>query len=248
MSTTATRTTSGPARRRSRRGPGSVRPGSPRPAASPTAARTTATTRTTPTGAAPASTPPAPITPARTPPAPITPARTAAAPARTTRARTAVAAPASTPPARTTRARTATTRTAPTGAAPGRTAPGRTAVGPDRAPAVPPARGPLPPHVLFAERLLAVLSGERPVHWMLGQTVGEAYDQLIRLAPTTPLRARGARPVIRRCGGFPLRPGVVEAFASIAAGEQVRAMAFRLEQGTDRKWRCSAVELGGERS
>lgn len=152
MSTTATRTTSGPARRRNQRGPGTVRPGSPRPATGPTASGGTTSTRR-----------------------------------------------------------------------------------------------PLPPHVLFAERLLAVLSGERPVHWMLGQTVGEAYDQLIRLAPATPLRARGARPVIRRCGGFPLRPGVVEAYASIAAGEQVRAMAFRLEQGTDRKWRCAAVELGGER-
>ncbi|MER7108117.1 Rv3235 family protein [Streptomyces sp. NPDC000229] len=153
MSTTATRATSGPARRRDQRGPGTVRPGgSPRPTA------TGPTTRTT------------------------TPA---------------------------------------------------------------PTRRPLPPHILFAERLLAVLSGERPVHWMLGQTVGEAYDQLISLAPATPLRARGARPVIRRCGGFPLRPGVVEAFASIAAGEQVRAMAFRLEQGADRKWRCAAVELGG---
>ncbi|OKK07543.1 hypothetical protein AMK26_00080 [Streptomyces sp. CB03234] len=155
MSTTATRTTSGPARRRDQRGPGTVRPGSPRPAAAATATRTSNPT--------------------------------------------------------------------------------------------PSRRGPLPPHVLFAERLLAVLSGERPVHWMLGQTVGAAYDQLIALAPTTPLRAHGARPVIRRCGGFPLRPGVVEAFASIAAGEQVRAMAFRLEQGTDRKWRCAAVELGGQR-
>ncbi|MDN3297521.1 Rv3235 family protein [Streptomyces ficellus] len=153
MSTTATRTTNGPAGHRGRRGPGgSVRPLAPRPAA-------------------------------------------------------------------------------------GRT-PGRTTV---------PARRPVPPHLVFAERLLAVLSGERPVHWMLGQTIGEAYDQLIRLAPTTPLRARGVRPVIRRCGGYPLRPGVVEAFASIAAGEQVRAMAFRLEKGTDHKWRCTAIELGGER-
>ena len=39
-------------------------------------------------------------------------------------------------------------------------------------------------------------------------------------------------------------PGVVEACASIAAGEQVRAMAFRLEQGPDLRWRCAAVELG----
>ncbi|MEE1752195.1 Rv3235 family protein [Streptomyces sp. SP18CS02] len=107
---------------------------------------------------------------------------------------------------------------------------------------------PLLPHVLFAERLLAVLSGERPVHWMLGQTVGAAYEQLIRLAPGAPLRGHGTRPVVRRCGGFPPRPGVVEAFASIAAGERVRAMAFRLEQGADRKWRCAAVELDSEHS
>ncbi|MFE4175018.1 Rv3235 family protein [Streptomyces sp. NPDC056909] len=104
------------------------------------------------------------------------------------------------------------------------------------------------PHELFAERLLAVLSGRRPVHWMLGQTIGEAYEQLVRLAPGTPLRARGVLPVIRTCHGFQPRPGVIEACASIAAGEQVRAMAFRLEQSADLRWRCAAVELGGERT
>ncbi|MGW2064535.1 Rv3235 family protein [Streptomyces sp. NPDC001937] len=102
----------------------------------------------------------------------------------------------------------------------------------------------LRPHHWFAERLLAVLSGQRPVHWMLGHTIGEAYDQLAELAPTTPLRARGARPVVRQCYGAQPAPGVVEACASIAAGEQVRAMAFRLEQGPDLRWRCAAVELG----
>ncbi|MCX4731732.1 Rv3235 family protein [Streptomyces sp. NPDC051658] len=116
--------------------------------------------------------------------------------------------------------------------------------------AVPPQRARTPrrvrPHHWFAERLLAVLSGQRPVHWMLGHTIGEAYDQLAELAPRTPLRARGARPVIRMCHGAQPAPGVVEACASIAAGEQVRAMAFRLEQGTDLRWRCSAVELGDE--
>ena len=44
----------------------------------------------------------------------------------------------------------------------------------------------------FAERLLAVLSGQRPVHWMLGHTVGEAYEQLVGLASHAPLRPRGA--------------------------------------------------------
>ncbi|WP_052488715.1 Rv3235 family protein [Streptomyces sp. 150FB] len=104
------------------------------------------------------------------------------------------------------------------------------------------------PHELFAERLRAVLSGRRPVHWMLGQTVGVAYEQLVRLAPGTPLRARGTDPVVRACRYFRPGPGVVEAAASIAAGDQVRAMAFRLEQGADLRWRCAAVEIGGDRA
>ncbi|MDT9681324.1 Rv3235 family protein [Streptomyces sp. TRM76323] len=105
----------------------------------------------------------------------------------------------------------------------------------------------MPPHVVFAERLLAVLTGERPVHWMLGRTIGDAYEQLVRLAPDNPLRpaaARRARPVLRHCGGVPLRPGVVEAYASVVTDARVRAMAFRLEQGPDRRWRCAAVDLG----
>ncbi|WP_411069211.1 Rv3235 family protein [Streptomyces sp. cmx-4-25] len=104
----------------------------------------------------------------------------------------------------------------------------------------------LPPHTVFAERLLAVLSGERPVHWMLGHTLGEAYEQLVRLAPETPLRSHGPRPVLRRCSvqAHPAQ-GAVEAFATIATGARVRAMAFRLERGADLRWRCAAVELDG---
>ncbi|MFE9400161.1 Rv3235 family protein [Streptomyces sp. NPDC006530] len=105
----------------------------------------------------------------------------------------------------------------------------------------------LAPHELFAQKLLAVLSGERPVHWMLGLTVGDAYEQLVRLAPRTPFRTRGVRPVVRSCRATPPAQGIVEAAACIAAGEQVRAMAFRLERGADLRWRCAAVELGGER-
>ncbi|MFD4018699.1 Rv3235 family protein [Streptomyces sindenensis] len=143
-------------------------------------------------------------------------------------------------------------RSAPTG-------PRLVASGPRSAPSgprtVPPQRSrrlqphrPQRPHQWFAERLLAVLSGQRPVHWMLGHTIGEAYDQLAELAPTTPLRAtHGSRPVLRHCRGAQPATGVVEAFASIAAGDRVRAMAFRLEQGADQRWRCAAVELGGER-
>ncbi|MET9540448.1 Rv3235 family protein [Streptomyces sp. NPDC006553] len=104
----------------------------------------------------------------------------------------------------------------------------------------------LPPHTVFAERLLAVLSGERPVHWMLGHTVGEAYEQLVRIAPATPLRSLGPRPVLRRCSvQVDDDRTAVEAFATIATGARVRAMAFRLERGEDQRWRCAAVELDG---
>ncbi|MFF3465560.1 Rv3235 family protein [Streptomyces sp. NPDC001984] len=103
------------------------------------------------------------------------------------------------------------------------------------------------PTDLFADRLLAVLSGHRPVHWMLRHTAGRAYDELARLAERGPLRTRGTRPVVRDIGYYVPRTGAIEAFARIAAGDQLRAMAFRLEQGPDLRWRCTAVELGGPR-
>lgn len=104
------------------------------------------------------------------------------------------------------------------------------------------------PTDLFAERLLAVLSGQRPVHWMLRHTAGRAYDELARLAERGPLRTRGARPVVRDIGYYVPRAGAIEAFARIGAGDRLRAMAFRLEQGPDLRWRCTAVELGSPRA
>ncbi|MEV7728339.1 Rv3235 family protein [Streptomyces sp. NPDC087917] len=102
------------------------------------------------------------------------------------------------------------------------------------------------PHDWFAERLLAVLSGRRPVHSLLGLTVGEAYEQLVALAPSGPPRER-PRPVLRQCGRFHPGPGVIEAFARVATGDRVSAMAFRLEQGADLRWRCAAIEVGPPR-
>ncbi|UQI43429.1 Rv3235 family protein [Streptomyces sp. HU2014] len=106
------------------------------------------------------------------------------------------------------------------------------------------------PRYWFAERLLLTLSGQRPVHWMLGHTLGAAYDQLAALAPQAPLRPAppGRTPAVRRCDEFRPRPGVIEAFARIASGDRLHALAFRLERGGDLKWRCSAVELAGARA
>ncbi|AIR98715.1 Rv3235 family protein [Streptomyces glaucescens] len=111
-------------------------------------------------------------------------------------------------------------------------------------------RRPVPqprPTDLFADRLLLVLSGRRPVHSMLRHTAGRAYDDLAHLAETGPLRSPGVRPVVRDVGYYVPRPGAFEAFARIGTGDRLRAMAFRLELGRDHRWRCTAVELDGPR-
>ncbi|MGW5566274.1 Rv3235 family protein [Streptomyces tendae] len=141
-----------------------------------------------------------------------------------------------------------------TGPVVGRTAPEghRPVARPSTAPVVPAQtpRRPIPqlrPTDHFAELLLGVLSGRRPVHSMLRHTLGRAYDDLADLAERGPLRTRGAAAVVRDIGYFEPRPGALEVFARIGAGDRLRAMAFRLEQGRDLRWRCTAVELGGPR-
>ncbi len=101
------------------------------------------------------------------------------------------------------------------------------------------------PTDVFAERLVGVLSGQLPVHSMLRHTVGRAYDDLARLAERGVLRTRGGvRPVVRDIGYYVARAGALEVFVRVGAGDRVRALAFRLERGDDRRWRCVAVEAG----
>ncbi|MFF4752983.1 Rv3235 family protein [Streptomyces sp. NPDC002514] len=171
-------------------------------------------------------------------------------------------APPRTPSPRATAAGTAATRTpagrtatphapapaVPAAPAPVPVAPDPTVPGPPTSRTAPIPAAPPRPTDLFADRLLAVLSGQRPVHWMLRHTAGRAYDELARLAERGPLRTRGTRPVVRDIGYYVPRRGAIEAFARIGAGDQLRAMAFRLERGPDLRWRCTAVELGGPRA
>ncbi|WP_328339404.1 Rv3235 family protein [Streptomyces violaceus] len=213
-----------------------------RPASRPPARRDTrrpgGTTSRAPSSAAPRT--PGSTAPPRTPGG--GPARTAAAGDR----------PPAAGGAGTTRTRPADTRPpTPSGTrTPTRPAPGTPT---DTTPPVPaqsprrPIPQPLLPTDLFADLLLAVLSGRRPVHSMLRHTRGRAYDELAWLAERGPLRTRGARPVVRDIGWFEPRAGAIEAFARIGAGDRLRAMAFRLELGQDLRWRCTAVELGGPR-
>ncbi|MCF3176442.1 hypothetical protein IPZ61_24360 [Streptomyces sioyaensis] len=106
------------------------------------------------------------------------------------------------------------------------------------------------PHHWFAQQLLLALSGQRPVHALLGHALPAAYDRLAELAPQAPLRpvpvpgVRGDDPTVRDCGLCRPCRGVIEAFARIAAGERLRALAFRLELGADARWRCAALDIG----
>lgn len=105
------------------------------------------------------------------------------------------------------------------------------------------------PPFWFASRLVLVLSGQRPVHSLLGHIRGSAYEQLSGLATHAPLRPRGAdrtSPAVLDARGSRPRDGVIEAFARIVTGDRQRAMAFRLELCPDRRWRCAAVELDGQ--
>ncbi|WP_240796470.1 Rv3235 family protein [Streptomyces sp. RFCAC02] len=112
-------------------------------------------------------------------------------------------------------------------------------------PAARPAAHPRPQD-WFAEQLLLVLSGRRPVHALLGHARAVAYDQLVRLAPGAPLRpSPGERcePALRAVGVCRPGPGVIEAFARIAVGDRTRALAFRLERTPTGRWMCCAIEL-----
>ncbi|MFI1871404.1 MULTISPECIES: Rv3235 family protein [Streptomyces] len=124
-----------------------------------------------------------------------------------------------------------------------RTPPSRTS------PPVPPSR-PIPaqppphPTEVFAERLVLVLSGQRPMHWVARHIANTAFDELARLAELRPLCTDGHRPTIHRIGHYQPHPETYEVFVRIAAGPRLRALAFRLTLGADRKWRCTAVETG----
>ncbi|MGW2225344.1 Rv3235 family protein [Streptomyces formicae] len=136
--------------------------------------------------------------------------------------------------------RTDSRRPTPTRQPPPRTTP---SASPPAPPAAIPAQPPPHPTELFAERLVLVLSGQRPMHWVARHIANTAFDDLARLAELRPLGTDGGhRPTIHRIGHYQPHPETYEVFARVATGPRLRALAFRLHLGTDRKWRCTAVE------
>ncbi|MFD2122198.1 Rv3235 family protein [Streptomyces cirratus] len=67
-----------------------------------------------------------------------------------------------------------------------------------------------------------------------------------RWPPRTPSATASPRSCATAAASTP-GPGVIEAFARVATGDRVSAMAFRLELGPDLRWRCAAIEIHGPR-
>ena len=96
----------------------------------------------------------------------------------------------------------------------------------------------------FAVILLETLAGRRPAFQMIKHTTAVVYEQLWQLAAEGRLRARPGRagPQVMSFHGEPRWPGVIEVAARVALAGRSRALAFRLERGTDARWRCTALE------
>ncbi|MFJ2954253.1 MULTISPECIES: Rv3235 family protein [unclassified Streptomyces] len=116
-----------------------------------------------------------------------------------------------------------------------------------------PAARPVPPHLWFAERLLDVLTGRRPLTSLAGRVRDEAYQRLWKLHAERAdwrRRARGRTPYVCRCRVFPTAGGALEVTAVVALDDDVvRAIAFRLEPGNAdsgpgygrARWHCTDV-------
>ena len=110
------------------------------------------------------------------------------------------------------------------------------------------------PHFWFADRLLGILTGRRPIACLAGLITDDDYDRLWNLTNTRSdwrHRARGHLPSLRHCRFSPTAPGTLEITAIVALTRDcVRAIVFRLERAPGgehppssvRGWRCTAIE------
>ena len=101
----------------------------------------------------------------------------------------------------------------------------------------------------YAQRLLEVLSGHRVCDQLAALTTEDVYADVRTLVRRRLLRAPGdARPVLGRVFDDSPAPGVLEVTATVAVGDRVELLAFRLEQrSTPRRpetttWRFTALE------
>lgn len=99
----------------------------------------------------------------------------------------------------------------------------------------------------FAQRLVEVLTGVRPLGQLQRHTTLPAYQQLGTLVRTGALRPRGSaattRPRLGRVYDSAPGPGALEVCVRVELGPRHHMVAFRLEQHRrTEQWQCAAVE------
>jgi hypothetical protein len=101
----------------------------------------------------------------------------------------------------------------------------------------------------FAQAVVEVLGGDRPLPQLVRWTTKRVYNDLGRrvriLGRTAPVeqRLRTVRPQVRSVHVFQPSPDIAEVSVHVRHGQRSRALAARLELGGGR-WQCTALQLG----
>lgn len=96
----------------------------------------------------------------------------------------------------------------------------------------------------FAQALVEVLAGDRPVGQLVRWTSAAVYDELAGLVAAPAVRPAGPpRGLVRSVHVSQPADGVAEVAALVRRGGRSTAIAVRLE-GLDGRWQCTALELG----
>ena len=96
----------------------------------------------------------------------------------------------------------------------------------------------------FAQAVVEVLAGDRPVSQLVRWTTTSVYDDVAALiVGPAAVRGAAARGVVRSVHVSEPADGVAEVAALVRRGARSTAVALRLE-GLDGRWQCTALELG----
>ncbi len=96
----------------------------------------------------------------------------------------------------------------------------------------------------FAQALVEVLAGDRPLAQLIRFTTTGVYDEVSGLiAGPGVTRSDASRGVVRSVHVSEPADGVAEICALVRRGARCTAVALRLE-GLDGRWQCTALELG----
>ena len=95
----------------------------------------------------------------------------------------------------------------------------------------------------FAQAVVEVLAGDRPVAQLVRWTSSEVYDEVACRVLDPGTGAAGPRAVVRSIHVSEPADGIAEVAAMVRRGTRTTAVALRLE-GLDGRWQCTAIELG----